>query len=86
MSLEFDNEKFSKAIRIKRIIQMNVDLRTLASQLGMSAATLQRCEAGKKIPDLKTFANLCEWLGEPTVSFHKKVKSNSNATLKNPNE
>ena len=36
-------------------------LREVATEIGISAATLSRIEAGKQ-PDLETFSKLCKWL------------------------
>lgn len=36
-------------------------LREVAAEIGISAATLSRIEAGKQ-PDLETFSKLCKWL------------------------
>lgn len=72
MSLQFDGVSFGKAIKKKRVFDLNVNLRDLAEELAVGHATLHRCEQGR-MPDLKTFAIICEWLGEPQLSFHKKV-------------
>jgi len=39
----------------------NRGLREIAAQVGISAATLSRIEAGKQ-PDLETFSKICQWL------------------------
>lgn len=36
-------------------------VREVAKEIGVSAATLSRVERGK-LPDLKTFGKICEWL------------------------
>lgn len=36
-------------------------IREVASEIGISSATLSRVERGK-LPDLETFAKICEWL------------------------
>lgn len=39
-----------------------VSLRELASEIGISAATLSRIENGKFVPDLVTFKKILDWL------------------------
>jgi transcriptional regulator with XRE-family HTH domain len=36
-------------------------IRTIATEIGISSATLSRVENGK-LPDLETFAKICKWL------------------------
>lgn len=43
-------------------------LRTVATEIGASAATLSRIEQGK-IPDVETFIKVCGWLEMPTDTF-----------------
>ncbi len=43
-------------------------LRDVASEIGISAATLMRIEAGR-IPDVETFGKVCLWLGIPSDEF-----------------
>lgn len=46
----------------------NRGLREIAAEIGISAATLSRVEAGKQ-PDLDSFRKICEWLGEDPGKF-----------------
>jgi transcriptional regulator with XRE-family HTH domain len=72
----FQTESFGRAIKQKRIIELDADLRTLSKKLKISAATLSRCEHGN-MPDLLTYAMLCDWLGVSKDEFFvrpKKVK------------
>lgn len=46
----------------------DVNLRTTAAEIGISAATLMRVESGR-IPDVATFGRLCRWLGVDPGSF-----------------
>ncbi len=68
MKQRLDVEAFSKAIRQKRIIDLNIGVREAAKIIGTSPATLSRCENGK-LPDLITYANICFWLDERMESF-----------------
>lgn len=67
----FQNETFGKAIKQKRIIELDIDLRTLSKKLKISPATLSRCENGS-VPDLMTYAALCDWLSMSKDSFFTK--------------
>jgi len=42
--------------------------REAAREIGISAATLMRLEEGR-LPDLETFAKVCEWLGADPSEF-----------------
>lgn len=54
----------------KRIIDLKLNLREAAEEIGTSAATLSRLEHSKPI-DMETFAKVCTWLGnEPTKYFY----------------
>ncbi|MBY6049880.1 helix-turn-helix domain-containing protein [Vannielia litorea] len=43
-------------------------VRAAAAEIGVSPATLSRVENGH-VPDLATFAKICEWLGEDPAVF-----------------
>lgn len=43
-------------------------IRATAKEVGVSPATLSRVENGH-LPDLETFASICEWLGEDPSQF-----------------
>lgn len=73
MKFEFDGKAFSKQLKQKRIIDLDIDLRTAATKTGLSAATISRCEHGKE-PKLTTYFTLCKWLGTPVNQFIKTVK------------
>lgn len=71
----FLNERFGKAIKQKRVIELDTDLRSLAKKIKISPATLSRCENGNT-PDLLTYAMLCDWLGMSKDEFFAKpIKS-----------
>lgn len=68
MKLLFDGNSFSKMIRQKRLIEENIDLRTLAKKINVSAATISRCENGF-MPEVKSFARLCHYINKPMNDF-----------------
>jgi transcriptional regulator with XRE-family HTH domain len=58
----FDFEGFSSALRQKRYVELRIDIREAALQIGVSISTLSRME-NKKLPDLYTYFYCCQWLG-----------------------
>lgn len=62
MRFKYDGSKLIKAVRTKRLIELDIDVRSAAKQIGTSAATLSRVENGKP-PDTLTLASLCDWSG-----------------------
>jgi DNA-binding XRE family transcriptional regulator len=73
MKLIYDAEGFAKKIKQKRIIELDIDTRTLGLKLNISAATISRCENGR-MPELLTYAKLCKWVGVPMNQFIKTGK------------
>lgn len=61
MKLRYDGAKLATAVRTKRLIVENIDIRTAAKQIGISAPTLSRIE-NEKTPDVITLALVCEWI------------------------
>lgn len=61
MRYYFDTKGFSTRIKTKRVIEMNVDLRTLSKKTKVSPATMSRLENGK-MPEMETFLKMCHWL------------------------
>lgn len=74
-------------------------IREIATEIGISPATLSRIENGK-LPDLETFPKLCRWLGvdggtvlgctqkksaspHDSISFHLKADRNLNTKTAN---
>lgn len=76
MKFEFKHMEFSKAIKQKRIIEDDINMRPLAKKLGISAATISRCENSVAMspPDLKTFVKVCKWLNRPVTDFYSIKK------------
>jgi len=73
MRQELNLKTFSKAIRQKRIIDMNIGVREAAEQVGISFSTLSRCE-NERIPELIAYANICKWLSVPMETFIVKAR------------
>jgi transcriptional regulator with XRE-family HTH domain len=71
--IKYSNVEFGKVVKTKRVIELNLDLRTAAKKIGTSPATLSRVENGG-MPDLNTYALLCEWASVPMSDFFKKLK------------
>jgi transcriptional regulator with XRE-family HTH domain len=65
MSTTLDTIKFSEMVKSKR---GSIGLRTLANEIGVSAATLSRIEQGN-LPDIDTYIKLCNWLEVSTEFF-----------------
>lgn len=74
MELIFDKDKFSKRLKTLRLIELDQDLRTTAESIGISTATLHRCE-NKGMPDLLTALKVCEWLQVSVYDFIAKKKA-----------
>lgn len=70
MKIVFDSDNFSKHIRQKRLIDVNMDVRSLAKIIGTSASTISRCENGW-MPEIDTYAKLCHWINKPMDEFLK---------------
>lgn len=73
MITAFDRQKFSKMIRQKRMVELQVNLREVAQKVGVSTPTLSRCE-NQGMPDLLTAHKVCEWLGVTVDSLLIKRK------------
>lgn len=73
MNVKFDFAGFRKDIRSKRLIDDEQPVEKALKQIGISRATLWRCENGG-IPDLMTYAKLCQWLEIPMDKHFKKGK------------
>ncbi len=73
MKMVYDGEKMAKEVRTKRLITLDIDIRTAADQIGISYPTLSRIE-NKKKPDIETLATICQWICQPIDSFFKPSK------------
>jgi transcriptional regulator with XRE-family HTH domain len=76
MKFEYDGQNLVKALRTKRLIDLEIDIREAAKQIGTSAGTLSRVENGNT-PDLLTLASLCYWSGINMYDCVKPVKAKS---------
>ncbi|MCI0724487.1 MAG: helix-turn-helix transcriptional regulator [Acidobacteria bacterium] len=59
-------------------------IREVASTIGVSPATLSRVERGK-LPDLETFAKICDWLKVDPAEM-LQVKTENILRVKNPRQ
>lgn len=66
----FKNNEFAKAIKTKRLIDLNIGLRIASEQIGINYTTLSRLENGH-MPDLLTYQKVCEWLNMNMHIFFK---------------
>ena len=56
-------------------------VRATAKEIGISPATLSRIE-NQHVPDLETFAKICDWLGEdPSQFFGMKPTKTEQSTV-----
>lgn len=67
----FKRKEFAKAIKTKRLIELDIGLRIAAEQIGINYATLSRLE-NEHMPDLLTYQKVCEWLDTSMHIFFKK--------------
>lgn len=74
MKLVYDGTKLSKEVKTKRLIELDLDMRTCAINIGISAATLSRIENGKT-PDIETLATVCHWISKPINDFFSYPKT-----------
>lgn len=74
MKFEYDGEKLSKAVRTKRLIELKLDIRKAATEIGISPATLSRIE-NKKTPDIVVLASVCNWVSLPMDGFFVQKRS-----------
>lgn len=61
MRYVFDAKEFSKRLKLKRVIEMDIGLRELGKKIGVSPSTLSRLENGSQ-PEMETFLIACHWL------------------------
>lgn len=82
MKFKYDGQKLIKALRTKRLIELNIDVREAAKHIGTSAPTLSRIENGKT-PDLLTLASVCYWSGVSLYDCIEPVKPKPNKKQRN---
>lgn len=66
--MTFYHDRLAKAIRAKRVVELNYDLRATAKLIGVSASTISRVERGG-MPDMITFGLICKWLKKDLKDF-----------------
>lgn len=69
----FDVDDFARAVKQYRFVELGIDLREAAKMAKTSAATLSRIE-NKKLPEINTALNVCQWLKVPITKFVKTKK------------
>lgn len=66
----WNGEWFLKELKQKRLVEDNIDMRSLAKKINISPSTISRCENGH-MPDLDSYAKLCHYIGQPMDAFIK---------------
>lgn len=74
MNQTLDKEKFVKAIKTKRLIEMDATVREAAKKAKVSFSTLSRME-NYGTPELSNFIKVCNWLNQPVSEFIRINKS-----------
>jgi transcriptional regulator with XRE-family HTH domain len=74
MKQHFDKEAFAKALKTKRVIDLNIGVREAAKKIGeISAATISRIE-NENPTDIDTVLKICRWIKQPITNFIKSEK------------
>jgi transcriptional regulator with XRE-family HTH domain len=81
MTLKLDRDSLAKAIKQKRIIELEESTRVVAKYIGCSAATVSRLER-RSLPDVETYFNVCSWLGVQPSSFFVPSKTKNKPSKK----
>lgn len=71
--VEFNHKQFAKDMMVKRLMEREIDLRTMAGETFVSFGTISRLEHGAT-PDLTTYAKICAWLKKPMETYLKTKK------------
>lgn len=71
----FDTEKFAKAIKTKRVIELNIGLREAGKKIKVSTATVSRME-NEYTAEIDNIIKACNWLGVSVCEFITKTKNN----------
>lgn len=59
----FDIAKFRKDFITKRVIELDLSMRQVEKEIGVSISTLSRIE-NKKMVDIETFGRIIKWLNK----------------------
>jgi transcriptional regulator with XRE-family HTH domain len=66
----YDSESLKKDLRLKRIIELELNMDECSKNIGISKATLSRIENGN-MPDLLTFLKIVKWLEKDIKEYVK---------------
>jgi transcriptional regulator with XRE-family HTH domain len=66
----YDSESLKKDLRLKRIIELELNMDECSKRIGISKATLSRIENGS-MPDLLTFLKIVKWLEKDIKEYVK---------------
>jgi transcriptional regulator with XRE-family HTH domain len=66
----YDSESLKKDLRLKRIIELELNMDECSKNIGISKATLSRIENGN-MPDLLTFLKIVKWLEKDIKQYVK---------------
>lgn len=73
MKQYFDHASLGKAIKTKRVIEMNIGLRELGKKTKISPSTISRMENGKEA-EINHILTACNWLNVSLCEFIKAKK------------
>ena len=73
----YNAKQLRKDLIIKRLIDNNMSMQQAAKEIGISKATISRLEKSS-IPDVDTFAKVCQWLGEEPNRYFIKLANKTN--------
>lgn len=68
MTQTLDMEKLAKAVKTKRVIDLNITLREAAKKSKVTFATISRIE-NKKTTELPNLIKISNWVGIPLSEF-----------------
>jgi len=75
--MKYEGKLMAKYLKEKRVVDkknnISISLGQASKQVGVSKPTLSRLEKGS-MPDVLTFAIVCNWLDKPMSLFFSKSK------------
>jgi transcriptional regulator with XRE-family HTH domain len=66
----YDSESLKKDLRLKRIIELELNMDECSKRIGISKSTLSRIENGS-MPDLLNFLKIVKWLEKDIKEYVK---------------
>lgn len=76
--MKYERKLMAKYLKEKRVVDkknnISISLGQASKQVGVSKPTLSRLEKGS-MPDVLTFAIVCNWLDKPMSLFFSKSKN-----------